>query len=275
MIQTISVIQEELLLLLEKFHGICMEHRISYSLHGGTLLGAVREQGFIPWDDDADVSLTRAEFRKLQAVLRQEKLGPEFRYDEDGRYTRLVMKRPGKPPVWADIFVYDYISPHPLARRLKLLGNYFFVLFTRTREEQRRSNQNGLYSGAKKLAINAVAAAGNLFPRQLRLKLAEANMQSFPGNRSLIHRANDQYIGISMTLPAGVMDNYKLVPFERTELMISARYDEILTSSYGADYMIPRQDKPAQMHAVCLAAEQKRLETQFAEEIDGKGEEAP
>lgn len=259
----LAAIHEELLLLLRKFHEICLKHGIQYSLHGGSLLGAVREKGFIPWDDDADLSVTRAEFKKLHKILQEEDLGPEFRYDTDARFTKLVMKREGKPPVWADIFIYDYISPNPVARKLKLLSNYFFVLFTRTKEEQQMSNLHGLYSGVKKFVMNAVVAVGNLFPMGWRLKLATANMQSFPGNRTLIHRANDQYVGIHMTLPVGVMDTFEIVPFENIEVMIAARYDEILTVSYGPDYMTPRQDKPAEMHEITLKAEQDKFARDF------------
>ena len=102
----LAVIHEELLILLQRLHEICLENDIRYSLHGGTLLGAVREKGFIPWDDDADITLTRGEFEKLRKVLRNMDLGKEFRFDEDSRYPKFVMKREGKPPVWTDIFIY-------------------------------------------------------------------------------------------------------------------------------------------------------------------------
>ena len=263
MTDELAVIHEELLILLKKFHEICMEHNIKYSLHGGSLLGAVREKGFIPWDDDADLSLTRAEFNKLQQVLRNTDLGAEFQYVEDARYTKFVMKRYGKPPVWADIFIYDYISPNPLERKLKLLGNYFYVLFTRTKEEQKLSNIHGLYSGVKKFGMNAIVAIGNLFPHSLRLKMATANMQRFPGNRTLIHRANDQFVGIYKTTPSYTMATYENIPFLGIEVMITTHYHEILESCYGPDYMIPREDKSAEIHALALEAEQERFAQGF------------
>lgn len=251
---------EELLILLKQFHKICEENSIRYSLHAGTLLGAIRERDFIPWDDDADLTLTRAEFEKLKKVLKSGTLSEEFRFDENSRYPKFIMKRKGKHAVWADLFIYDYISEKPLARKLKLLTNYFFVLFTRTKEEQTFSNLHGLYKGFKKFAMNAIVAFGNLFPMKLRLQWASANMQCLGGKKLYIHRANDQFVAIHMTLKKEVMDHYVLADFCDTKLMISAKYHDILVSSYGEDYMTPRRDKPSEMHALTFKAEQEGFE---------------
>ncbi len=255
--------QEELLVLLKEFHKICEENTICYSLHGGTLLGAIRERGFIPWDDDADITLTRAEFEKLKTVLKSGKIGSEFRFDENSRFPKFIMKREGKGAVWTDLFIYDYISEKPLVRKLKLLTNYFFVLFTRTKEEQKHSNIHGLYKGIKKFAMNSVVFVGNLFPMKLRLKWANANMQSLGGKKQFIHRANDQFIGIPLTLKKEVMDNYILTDFCDTELMVSAKYHDILVSSYGENYMTPRKDKPDDMHKITFKAEQEGFESLY------------
>lgn len=68
-LRKLQLIELELLL---EFDRICRKHRIPYSIIGGTLLGAVRHKGFIPWDDDADVALLRSDYDAFVKALDQE-----------------------------------------------------------------------------------------------------------------------------------------------------------------------------------------------------------
>ncbi len=61
-------IQLRELALLQVFDAVCTEHHLRYSLCSGTLLGAVRHQGFIPWDDDIDVQMPRPDYDKLLSL---------------------------------------------------------------------------------------------------------------------------------------------------------------------------------------------------------------
>ena len=58
-------LHEIMLEMLVEFDEFCDRHDIKYVITGGTLLGAVRHKGYIPWDDDADIALTRREYQKL------------------------------------------------------------------------------------------------------------------------------------------------------------------------------------------------------------------
>lgn len=63
--------QNELTELLKVFAGVCKEHGIKWWLCSGTLLGAARHKGFIPWDDDVDVAMMKKDYRKLRRVMRK------------------------------------------------------------------------------------------------------------------------------------------------------------------------------------------------------------
>ena len=61
--------------MLREFDQVCRKHNLKYYLHAGTLLGAVRHKGFIPWDDDIDVAMLRADYNNLLKIAPD-----EFRY---------------------------------------------------------------------------------------------------------------------------------------------------------------------------------------------------
>ena len=63
--ENVKLLQSKLFELLIEFDEVCIEYGVKYWLDGGTFLGAVRHGGFIPWDDDLDVSMHFLDFEKL------------------------------------------------------------------------------------------------------------------------------------------------------------------------------------------------------------------
>ena len=112
--------------MLVKFDKICRENGIKYSLAYGTLLGAIRHKGFIPWDDDIDIMMSRNEYEKFLSVWKDDEYklltlqkGSEF-WPLFSRITNplthLVPKKICNHGVWLAVIPYDNI-PDDLAQR--------------------------------------------------------------------------------------------------------------------------------------------------------------
>ena len=82
---------------------------------------------------------------------------------------------------------------------------------------------------------------GKLFPLKQKLLWADSFSRKLCGSKLLINRSNDLYAGMIIILPKEVMMSYEDREFENTTLMVSASWHDILSSSYGEDYMTPKQ----------------------------------
>ena len=84
-------LQERLLLLLKEIDAICKKHDITYYIDGGSAIGAIRHNGFIPWDDDIDIAMTRENYEKFNKIIDDEL--PEGRvyesFERNKKYTML------------------------------------------------------------------------------------------------------------------------------------------------------------------------------------------
>lgn len=73
-------LQDGLRNVLADFDKICKENNIYYSVCGGTLIGAIRHKGFIPWDDDIDVVVYRKDYNRIEEAIKNSKLSKEYTY---------------------------------------------------------------------------------------------------------------------------------------------------------------------------------------------------
>lgn len=75
---TPAEVQEILVEMLQNFADYCDKHELRYYLVGGTLLGAVRHQGFIPWDDDIDVGMPRPDYERFLKLVKEEPITADY-----------------------------------------------------------------------------------------------------------------------------------------------------------------------------------------------------
>ena len=86
-------LQSRLMDLMQKVHQICAENNIHYTMMGGTLIGAIRHHGFIPWDDDVDIAMPYVDYKKFIEVVTSHK------------YEDLAFGIPGKTEDYYQAFV--------------------------------------------------------------------------------------------------------------------------------------------------------------------------
>lgn len=133
--------------ILKKVHEICEKNNIKYFLSDGTLLGAIRHSGFIPWDDDIDIGMLRSELIKFEDIIKTEL--PDYYFYQslktDKYWTspvcRIIDKRTSceekyfininiQKGIFIDIQPYDFAPKSNIARLLHKKMFYLFSILT-------------------------------------------------------------------------------------------------------------------------------------------------
>lgn len=238
----------ELLLELDR---ICRENGISYFLGGGTLLGAVRHRGFIPWDDDVDVMMTRESFDRFAQVA-PKAVGERFFFQDrgtDGSYhspfaklraggtlfvTEFSAGFPYKDQgIFLDIFAHDAA---PKAKWL-LKPHVFMTAFARSMVFHRWAGTPMHFYGKLKLLCRIATFFKDRCSIE-RLEAFERRVMTFWNGRNTGYL----YDGMGEHLKHGRFPETLLEEageglFEGHTFPIPKNYDQYLRFSYGDDYM--------------------------------------
>lgn len=100
--------------ILRRVKEICDANGLQFFLMGGTLLGAVRHKGFIPWDNDVDIGMMKADYLKLREILAGDKeLSLEYYYNYSAGLKNSKVKYRDNEVFFIDVFVFDYIDATP------------------------------------------------------------------------------------------------------------------------------------------------------------------
>lgn len=255
-------LQDVLVEMMQDIHNVCIKRKIGYALVGGSCLGAVRHQGFIPWDDDIDISMLREDWEKFRSCF-DEDLGEKYvmeapqygNKDCKTTWAKVYKKKtvlqeimdvdtPYEQGIFIDIFFYENVSNNKIIRKIDaclsdfLKGVATSMVFYKYPNELMKQ-----YYGATpqtKRYYNMRRFLGFLFSWMSHKRFCDC-YDKFVSR----HKTPSEYI----TAPTG-RKNYmgeilrrkwwipqKQVKFENTEFLVPADSHNYLLTLFGKNYM--------------------------------------
>lgn len=255
---------------LSRVDAVCKKHNIQYFADWGTMLGAVRHKGFVPWDDDMDITMKRPDYIKFCQVAEKE-LGGEFAIvnihtekEWDTLLTRIVNSRRvsfeeerlrefhGCPYVIGlDIFPLDYVSPnkeedemisvifqsingvvHHIGEIEKLKG-------TKEEKEEAMSKYNDIISEIEQICATKIDRNGDI--RNQLLKLQEKLFMMYSEEEATEIALMPDHAGArtNIIFPKECYESAIMMPFEFIEIPVAVGYERLLVEKYTENYMTP------------------------------------
>ena len=245
---------------LDEFHDFCEKHALKYVLAAGTLLGAIRHNGFIPWDDDIDVYMPRPDYEALLKLypadgennLYEYKLNDKYMYPfaKIGKKGTLCVEKGGYSGV--DLGVYIDIFP------IDGLGNDLTEAKKTVRKVKRYVNME--------LSLLVEQWRKNVsFGKNFAIWILHVLTKLYGGHKKVLNKMNkvlarksyyeSKYAGQIVEMPKfskiterTIYENRQLHVFEKGLYYIPSDYDVILRNLYG-DYMkLPPEEKRIYAH---------------------------
>ncbi|MCM1371574.1 MAG: LicD family protein [Bacteroides sp.] len=258
------------LLLLEMYKDIaslCDKHNLVYMMGGGTCLGTIRHQGYIPWDDDLDLMIPRTSYEKLIALCKAGELGEKYEIDAPSKdkdcknpYLKIYRKNtldaeiycedtPFPVGVFIDIFPMDNAPKNKYARKLKgFMSDFLQAICTCVLYAQYPSQKYKEFMSLDSEALKRykqrmfIGKVFGIIPHRkwvwwfdmFNARTKETGLITIPTGRK-------HYFG--ETQPISVFLPTQKAMFEGIEVNVPADYDTYLTALYR-DYMsIPPVEK--------------------------------
>lgn len=252
---TLQEHQQALYELLCAFDEVCRKHDLHYMLFAGSALGAVRHQGFIPWDDDLDVVMLRPEYERFLKIAPSELDDRFFVQKEFGQHWPMFFSKlrlngttcleryiprdmQTHQGVYMDIFPCDNLADGKWMRKLQFYASKIVIAKALAR-------RGYLTDGLNKKLFMAVC---KLFHGRFLWKFVKREKD---GDSSCVHTffaAASKYE--KNIYPRAWFSETVELPFQNGTFPVSAHYHELLTAVYG-EYMVlpPVEARGCKVHA--------------------------
>jgi len=244
--------------ILRNFSNFCRGNSLKYSIAEGTLIGAVRHKGFIPWDDDIDIIMDRDDFEKFRKKYtdnRYKVLQPSEGSMFPCFYIRLTDSKTlvdfpktddyHSGGIWIDILPIDNFPDDD--KILKLREFLLLVLFRIYRAKTKRiwSNKISLKNNLLWLCLRLASFP---VPKNKIRCYIESLMRAENGKKTMRRGTWTMYWHHPWLYPSHVFNKYSEIEFEGENFSVISEYDAYLRCQYG-DYMtLPPENKRIGKH---------------------------
>ena len=247
---------ETLLYMLQEIAALCDKHGIGYFLDGGTLLGAVRHKDFIPWDDDADITMTREEYERFVKVAGElpapllfvtpdqnngyfhdfvpRIIHTEMPLHEETETDRAQNNHQNRLAV--DIFLIDSAPDDPGKFKKMVFRQKMLYGYAMAHRYNKRLHSHGFAEKMKILVLTTIGRfqkLSTIFKKQEKLSTSYRDKGT---GRYCVTNTLLKEIGLSY--PKSCIAETVKLPIRGVMFSCPVGYDEILTTMYG-DYMTP------------------------------------
>lgn len=261
-----KIIQNKISSILKEFISICEENNLTYYALGGTLLGAVRHKGFIPWDDDIDIGMPREDYEKFKKIaLNLLPNNYKFFSEDSADYkkafsvirddsTKIIMnysKEELVESLWIDVFPLDGMPSNAMKKKI----HSFRYLYTRMMVQlsqfsslvnQKKKNrpliEKVIIAFANVVNIEKIVSFDWAQKKYLQTIKKYSFNEAFAGNYTGAYKLRE-------IVPSNYFGKPVSLEFEGINLSCPCQYKEYLTAIYGENYMqLPPEDKRIQHH---------------------------